>query len=312
MAIQRALEHALVKPSGGWFVLDATRNLLPTRSVRFGRGKNPIHRFVINDREYVAAIDPTSQQLVVASAVCPHMGAHLGDGTVSTDGCFTCPWHGLKLPMSGDIRVSGQGSWDRMRAYDDGVLTWIQPNPNDVGATDAPILPTRPDRFFDAVIRRDGTCEPRDVIANRLDPWHGVHFHPYAFASLEVLAHCDDFLDLRVGYRVTPKHVMTVEARFDCPEPRTIVMTITGGEGTGSIVETHATPVHPHTSNGGARTTVIEATLATSERPGFAQALKGIAVARPAIRFLANRLWVDDIRYAERLYQRRCQTDTKS
>ena len=36
---------------------------------------------------------------------------------------------------------------------------------------------------------------------------------------------------------------MEVDARFHCPEPRTIVMTIIRGEGVGSDVETHATPL---------------------------------------------------------------------
>jgi hypothetical protein len=31
-----------------------------------------------------------------------------------------------------------------------------------------------------------GICEPEDVIANRLDPWHGSWFHPYAFSHLVV------------------------------------------------------------------------------------------------------------------------------
>jgi hypothetical protein len=29
-----------------------------------------------------------------------------------------------------------------------------------------------------AVIAKPGICEPEDVIANRLDPWHGSWFHP--------------------------------------------------------------------------------------------------------------------------------------
>ena len=34
-----------------------------------------------------------------------------------------------------------------------------------------------------AVTRLVGTCEPSDIIANRLDPWHGAWFHPYSFAA---------------------------------------------------------------------------------------------------------------------------------
>jgi nitrite reductase/ring-hydroxylating ferredoxin subunit len=330
-AINRALQHALAKPSGGWMVLDATRNITSRATKSNPKNSNKgtlqtavqsavqtgvqtaLHltrrnshatprRYLVDGHEVIATKHPTTGAVVVAPARCPHMGAHLGDGHLRNDGCVVCPWHGLALPLAQDERVAGQGRWSPIRTFDDGVLTWIQPDPTASDATDAPILTKRPDRFVDAVIRREGICEPRDIIANRLDPWHGVHFHPYAFAHLDVIDHTDDYLDLRVGYRVTPKHVMTVEARFDCPDPRTIVMTITGGEGTGSVVETHATPVVPASPGVSPRTAVIEATLATSDRPGFVNALKGVAIARPAIGFLANRLWRDDMQYAQRLW----------
>ncbi len=313
IAIARSLQHALAKPSGGWFVLDATQTLWPHSHPPVGRPSriqnNKPMRYVVDGHELVAFVDPIASTLSVAPAACPHMGAHLADGHVDANGCLVCPWHGLALPSASRPRVSGQGTWSPMRTFDDGVLTWVQFNPDADDATDAPIITKRPDRFLEGVIRREGTCEPRDVIANRLDPWHGVHFHPYAFASLEVLENSDDHLDLRVGYRVTPKHIMLVQARFDCPDPRTIVMTITDGEGVGSVVETHATPLIHAGPGRSPRTAIIEATLATSDRSGFTHALKGAAIARPIIRFFANRLWRDDIRYAERTWQLRNSAD---
>ncbi|MGV0803155.1 DUF5914 domain-containing protein, partial [Mycolicibacterium elephantis] len=55
--------------------------------------------------------------------------------------------------------------------------------------TERPVLPERPGApRMHAVARLDGTCEPRDVIANRMDPWHGSWFHPYSFTELDVLA----------------------------------------------------------------------------------------------------------------------------
>jgi hypothetical protein len=71
-------------------------------------------------------------------------------------------------------------------------------------------------------------------------------------------------------------------------------MTIIGGDGEGSVVETHATPIGP------GRTAVVEATLATSDRPQFALALGAARVIRPLIERAAARLWVEDIAYAER------------
>ena len=57
-----------------------------------------------------------------------------------------------------------------------------------------------------------------------------------------------------------------------------------------------ATPIE------GGRTAVIEATLATSERRGFAVARATARLWRGMITRRATRLWVEDIAYAERRY----------
>ena len=138
-------------------------------------------------------------------------------------------------------------------------------------------------------------CDPAHVIANRLDPWHGAHFHPYSFGALEVLEDSAECLTIRVEKRIAGRLRVEVDATFHCPDARTIVMTIVRGEGEGSVVETHATPLAPGS------TAVVEATLATSARPGFAQASKVSRLIRPLIERSARRLWVDDAAYAERL-----------
>ena len=102
----------------------------------------------------------------------------------------------------------------------------------------------------------------------------------------------------RFGARV----VAETDATFHSPEPRSIVMTILEGEGKGSVVETHATPIEP------GRTLEIEATLATSDRAGFRHAKKLQRFIRPFIERSARRLWVDDAAYAERLYELRYQS----
>jgi hypothetical protein len=92
-----------------------------------------------------------------------------------------------------------------------------------------------------------------------------------------------------------------VVAEFTSPEPRTIVMRIIDGEGAGSVVETHATPVGPG-PDGLPRTAVIEAVVAHSDRPGFVHALRGRPLIAPLMRQAATRLWRDDLAYAERRY----------
>lgn len=83
------------------------------------------------------------------------------------------------------------------------------------------------------------------------------------------------------------------------PEPRTVGMRVTGAEGAGSVVESHATPLGPDAS-GRPRTTVVEAMLAASDRPGFPQARRLGPALRPLMRAAAGRLRRDDLAYAER------------
>lgn len=297
LAIARALTKAQQKPDGGWFVVDATRTIQ--------RHSKP-RRYVVNDAELVVW-NESAHTIRIAPGACPHMGADLSQAKVQR-GCLVCPWHGLELGASNT--ATARRDWFPFRSYNDGVLTWVQFDSDEPMATDQPSLPKRPDVFMEGVIRRDAKCEPRDIVANRLDPWHGAHFHPYAFTRLEVTDQNDDELHVRVAYKVVRGYEIEVVARFDCPDPRTIVMTITDGEGTGSVVETHATPVRSAHRGGGPITTVIEATLATSERAGFVHARRGSAIARPIIRAMAARLWRDDARYAERLYQLRSDKPT--
>ncbi len=306
--IQAAVGRALAKPSGGWFVLGASRAyggspaLVLVARLRRQHGFHPQlgpWRETVADQELVLWRTEPHGALHAAPAACPHMGAHLADGAVR-DGCLVCPWHGLMLDAP-------HGRWSQLPVHEDGVLAWVQLDPSAPGALAAPIVAKRPDSFLDGVIRVDATCEPADIVANRLDPWHGTHFHPYAFTALRVIDETDDAIDLVVSYKVVGSYSVEVTARFETPEPRTIVMRIVDGEGTGSVVETHATPISSCSFKSGTvpRTAVVEATLATSDRPGFVHALRGAAVARPLIRLSATRLWRDDARYAERRYQQR-------
>ena len=140
------------------------------------------------------------------------------------------------------------------------------------------------------------SCESQDVIANRLDPWHGAHYHPHSFGALKVVERGDDAIVVRVVFRATTRMGVEVDARFHCPDPRTIVMTIIDGEGAGSVVETHATPLYD------GRSAIIEATFASSDRPGFRLASIARGLVRKRIERAARRLWVEDAAYAERRY----------
>jgi phenylpropionate dioxygenase-like ring-hydroxylating dioxygenase large terminal subunit len=276
--IRRALARSQALPSGGWYVLDATRS--------FGAAPR---RVSLLGRELV--VWRVGAQLMAALDVCPHLGAALSAGRVC-DGKLICPWHGRAFGPE------AEPGFAPLPTHDDGYLLWVRADSSEP-STERPYLAVRPERGIDAVIRMEAECEPKDVIANRLDPWHGAHYHAHSFGRLRVIDQGDDAITVRVAYRVAGPLAVEVDARFHCPDPRTIVMTIVNGEGQGSVVETHATPL------AAGRSAVIELTLANSERFGFAIARRASRLLRPGIAWAARRLWHDDALYAERLYQLR-------
>ncbi|MFF8951191.1 DUF5914 domain-containing protein [Streptomyces sp. NPDC014940] len=292
--IADALKRAQQRPSGNWYVVGAARDL---------PGDRPLGRTVAG-QEVVLWRDGRGG-LVAGPGVCPHLGAPLRDSPVRC-GTLVCHWHGLAL--------DGKpfGGWEPWPAYDDGVLLWVRLD--DAGGerpTPRPPVSERPAAAaaLTAVYTGQGVCEPADVVANRLDPWHGAWFHPYSFVDLTVVDSPgrddgEDAFTVDVSFKLAGRLVVPVRAEFTAPGPRTVVMRITGGEGEGSVVETHATPLGPD-SLGRPRTAVVEAVVATSERPGFAVARRTAPLLRPVMRYAAGRLWRDDLAYAERRWELR-------
>ncbi|MDQ0401692.1 DUF5914 domain-containing protein [Streptomyces sp. NBC_01723] len=287
--IDDALKRASARPSGNWFVVGASRDVRA--------GGRPCGR-TVGGTEVVLWRSDTGE-LRGGPGACPHLGAPLRESRVVC-GTLVCHWHGLALdggPFAG---------WEPFPVHDDGVLVWVRLDA--VGGeepSERPVVPDRPapGGGVDAVFTAVGRCEPQDVVANRLDPWHGSWFHPYSFVDLTVarppLGDADDAFVVDVSFRVTGRLVVPVRAEFTAPEPRTVVMRITEGEGSTSVVETHATPL---TAEGAARprTAVVEAVVAASDRRGFALARAAAPVLRPLMRRTAGRLWRDDLAYAER------------
>jgi isorenieratene synthase len=274
--IGRALDRARTREGGGWVVVDASRRVTPKP-----------RRIDLADREWVLWRDADGP--VMAPNACPHLGAALCESRVH-DGKLVCPWHGLALGRRGH-----GPTWQPARLHDDGVLLWAQLL-DDEAPTDAPILAPRPPAFLDGVVRMEAACEPEDVVANRLDPWHGAHFHPHSFGALTMLSVQEDLLELRVTFKILGRLAMEVDCTFHAPTRRSIVMTITRGDGVSSVVESHASPIRP------GRSVLVEATLAYSDRIGFPFMHRLANVVRPFIEARAKRLWVEDVAYAERRY----------
>ncbi|WP_031228551.1 DUF5914 domain-containing protein [Streptomyces niveus] len=290
--IAEALTEARARPSGNWYVIGASRDVRPGRPL--GRTVAGVELVVWREE---------SGQLVAGPGACPHLGAPLKDGRVHC-GTLICHWHGLALdggPFAG---------WEPVPAHDDGVLAWVRlDRAGGESPLDRPVVPPRPEAAgsVDAVYTGFGVCEPEDVVANRLDPWHGAWLHPYSFVDLTVLstpAEGGEGFAVDVSFKVAGRVVVPVRAVFTAPEPRTVVMRITEGEGRGSVVETHATPLGQD-ERGRPRTAVVEAVVAASDRPGFTAARTAAPALRPLMRAVAGRLWRDDLAYAERRWQLR-------
>ncbi|MGW1813717.1 DUF5914 domain-containing protein [Streptomyces sp. NPDC002125] len=287
--IAEALKRACARPWGNWYVAGASREI--------GARERPYGRTVAGVELVLwRAGDGT---LRAGPGECPHLGAPLRDSRVVC-GTLLCHWHGMALdgaPFAG---------WEPVPVHDDGVLVWVRLDAaGGEPPLDRPVVPVRPGAgdAVDAVFTAVGRCEPEDVVANRLDPWHGSWFHPYAFVGLRVAGTPEDggedAFAVDVSFKVAGRLVVPVRAEFTAPGPRTVVMRITDGEGAGSVVETHATPL---TVPGDARprTAVVEAVVAASDRRGFALARAAAPVLRPLMRRTAGRLWRDDLAYAER------------
>ncbi|GGW71773.1 DUF5914 domain-containing protein [Streptomyces xantholiticus] len=287
--ISDALKRACARRSGNWFVVGASRDVRA--------GGRPCGR-TVGGVEVVLWRSDTGE-LRAGPGACPHLGAPLRDSRVVC-GRLVCHWHGLALdgsPFAG---------WTPYPVHDDGVLVWVRLDT--VGGEEPsqrPVVPVRPTTGsrVDAVFTTVGRCEPQDVVANRLDPWHGSWFHPQSFVDLTVVREPqgddDDAFVVDVSFLVAGRLVVPVRAEFTAPEPRTVVMRITQGEGATSVVETHATPL-TGAADERPRTAVVEAVVATSDRRGFALARAAAPALRPLMRCTAGRLWRDDLAYAER------------
>ena len=290
--IDAAVRRSQRRPSGNWYAFAASDSI---RTEPLGTSVAGIELVAWRGQHGTLHVGP---------GACPHLGAELATGRVDC-GTLICPWHGLRLD------ATPRFGWRTYPSHDDGIIAWVRlDSAGAEPATDTPVLGARPDGpRLHAVTRLVGTCEPRDIIANRMDPWHGSWFHPYSFTRLQVLTHppadedvpdeSDRFI-VAVTFRIGMLGIPVV-AEFTSPESRTVVMRIVDGEGSGSVVETHATPLGRGV-DGLPRTAVLEAVVAQSDRPGFTHALRGAALIRPLMRRAATRLWRDDLRYAERLF----------
>ena len=165
--IRAAVARAQCRPSGNWFAFAASSQIA---TKAWG--------ITVGEVEIVAwrGVDGA---LRVAPRACPHLGADLATAVVGC-GTLVYPWHGLRL--SDQSRGAWQPAHGPRRR-----CPRRRPQRGAHRRSDHPGPPPSP--RLAALARLEGVCEPCDVVANRLDPWHGAWFHPYSFTRVECSVH---------------------------------------------------------------------------------------------------------------------------
>lgn len=198
---------------------------------------------VIADQEIVfwrGGTQPGSVQ--AASAVCPHWGGPLGEGAVAADGCLTCPWHGWQF-QEGNCVQRPRLKLPRYLAHDDGILLWVR-LPWDVDEVTAPPLQQRPEtdkRFwFDITIESD----VYHVQENYLDFLHPAEYHEGVFSHCRHLGREGEINLVELGYKLPLNRTMVTRTRVWAPTPFQIRNEVYEGLSTGTVIESHITPLN--------------------------------------------------------------------
>ncbi len=190
----------------GWFAI-AFSDDVPRGSVR------PLRYF---DRELALWRGHDGIARLV-SAHCPHLGAHLGHGTVRGD-ALHCPFHGWAFDGTGrcvafatgdpdaPLRAATPSFADRTRVQcwsvvEDAGLVFAWHHPDGAPPTwQLPPLPTEGWSADDRIVWRNVATHPQEVLENTVDPSHFPVVHGARSPS--------------VGRPSIDGHVMSVPIRF--------------------------------------------------------------------------------------------------
>jgi len=176
-----------------------------------------------------------------ASAVCPHWGGPLGEGSVNADGALTCPWHGWQF-LDGRCRQRARLKLPRYLAYDDGILLWVR-LPWDLDQLTAPPLQARPAAtrpfWFDIAIDSD----VYHVQENYLDFLHPAEYHTTVFNHCRHLGKEGEVNRVELGYKLPFGQIMVTRACVWAPSAFQVRNEVYEGLGVGMVIESHITPL---------------------------------------------------------------------
>lgn len=225
--------HALPSPyAGQWYVAAFAQALPP--------GKTLVK--TIADQEIVFwRANDGSGAVQAASAVCPHWGGPLGGGEVAADGALVCPWHGWQF-SNGFCRQRPRLKLPRYLSYDDGLLLWVR-LPWAMEEITEPPLQTRPEAsygfWFDIVIESD----VYHVQENYLDFLHPAEYHPSVFSHCQHLGREGEVNCVELAYKMPWGKPLITRTRVWAPTPYQVRNEVYAGLGTGTVIESHITPL---------------------------------------------------------------------
>jgi len=164
----------------GWIALTRTSSLKPDTPVKIS----------LKNKNYAVWKHWSSNEIQMVPDQCRHRGASLSLGTLSNDGCVTCPYHGWKTKASKIVQP-----WDGLIEHttpefvvkeQDG-LVWARPWGLH-GAQDPPSVPYITARGFRTCwFQTDIKQSAQLIIENGIDPSHAswVHANGLGFGTEE-------------------------------------------------------------------------------------------------------------------------------
>lgn len=218
--------------AGQWYVAGFSEEL--------GSGATLVR--TIADQEIVLWRTPiVEDEVQAASAVCPHWGGPLGGGTVDDSGTLTCPWHGWHF-RNGYCIQRPRLKLPRYLAHDDGILLWVR-LPWDIEEFTEPPLQQRPEDsvpfWFNITINSD----VYHVQENYLDFLHPAEYHTSVFNHCEYLGREGEINLVELGYKLPFGKSMITRTRVWAPTPYQVRNEVYEGLGTGTVIESHITPL---------------------------------------------------------------------
>lgn len=274
----------LAPHAGQWYVVGSSRTL---------RAGQTLVKTIADQEIVFWRTSDGAGQVQAASAVCPHWGGPLGEGTVTGDGRLTCPWHGWQF-RHGFCVDRPRLKLPRYLAHDDGIFLWVR-LPWDMDEMSEPPLQTRPANcrsfWFDIAIESD----VYHVQENYLDFLHPAEYHTSVFKHCKFLGKDGDVNLVELGYKMPFGRSMITRTRVWAPTPYQVRNEVYAGLGHGMVIESHITPVNAD------RTIIHEA----YHVPGAATFGPGWPIMRYFMQKAARRIREEDALFSRRRYHLR-------